>query len=278
MTYSKYDLVWEKIFEDWRIIDRIGSSKAGYIELTPDQIKKSAYGNEIRLLNNRLKDLNTVPPIFVKNNLSAISLTRNHYAIGHFRTHQEVNYDDIPVKDPLNIKWLKDADTMYLSNITQEKQMSSYVQNSGILDDIFGEPMLSTLSGGGSMGSGTFNFRIHDILNEDKFYNMYTDNALIEIDNCSEGKNTVVIQEYKPKAINNFIIRQLYYPYRSLKDFTNKVIYVMFVTLSKDKDVLHCFIYEFTDMHDYNSLVLIQKYNYKVYRKNSNKILQRGLR
>lgn len=48
----------------------------------------------------------------------------------------------------------------------------------------------------------------------------------------------------------------------------------MFITLSKDKSTLHCFIYEFADKYDYNSITLVQQCDYKVHRKNSNKILE----
>lgn len=226
MTRSKYDAVWNNILDYYKVIEKIKLSKSGYIELTSQQIKDVAYGNEIRLLNTKLKNLRTIPPVFIKNNLSLLSTTKNHYAIGCFDTHQRVVYKQMDIKNPPNTSWLMYADTLYLGNIKQEKQMSAYVQNTDILEDIFGESMRSTLSGGGSMGSDKFNFKIHDILNQDKFYDLNVENATIEVDGCSEGKNIVVIQEYKPLPLNNFIIRQLYYPYRKLLNYTKKDIYI----------------------------------------------------
>ncbi len=260
---SKYDAVWKEIFDVYNIESRINSG--GYIELSAEEINGAAPGYEVRLLNHKLKNLNTISPVFEKNNFSLLPVAKKQYAIGPFDAYQKVSYDQsIETRKAPDIDLLSSAGTMYLRKIEQETQMAAYAHFAGIIDDIVGENVKRTLHGG-SMGSGNFRFKIKDSRYPQTIHELLVDGAGIEIDCCSEGKTTVVLQEYKPQPLDNFIIRQLYYPYRKLRKSTSKDIYLMFITLSKNKDIMHFFTYIFEDDNDYNSLSLVEQRDYEVY-------------
>jgi hypothetical protein len=70
-----------------------------------------------------------------------------------------------------------------------------------------------------------------------------------------------LIIEAKNRKCDDFLIRQLYYPYRLWRSkVTNKRIIPIFLTISND--VFSFFIYRFTDELNYNSIELIEQKNF----------------
>ena len=78
--------------------------------------------------------------------------------------------------------------------------------------------------------------------------------AAIEIDGGYESKSKVVLVEAKNSMPEDFVIRQLYYPYRHWKEKIVKEIVPVF--FAYDNGIYNMFIYSFENLYDYNSLKL----------------------
>lgn len=73
-----------------------------------------------------------------------------------------------------------------------------------------------------------------------------------EVDAGYEGREQIVLVEAKNRRTSNFIIRQLYYPYRQWSTNTGKPVKLLhFVSL---KNSIALWQYAFDDPHDYNSI------------------------
>ena len=83
--------------------------------------------------------------------------------------------------------------------------------NIGIIDDLVGEKTAYTVSVKMSTESFDFNI-INSLANEP--YSIKVENSQCEIDAGFESENYFVLIEPKKYLIEDFLIRQLYYPYR----------------------------------------------------------------
>lgn len=83
---------------------------------------------------------------------------------------------------------------------------------------------------------------------------------MIEIDGAYEGNKYLTIIEAKQTLCDNFLIRQLYYPYRVWKNRVGKEIKLIYFVYSNS--VFSFFEYCFEDENNYNSLKLLRQKNY----------------
>src|SRR5690606_10074018 len=77
-----------------------------------------------------------------------------------------------------------------------------------------------------------------------------------------ESHSNFVLIEAKKQKVDNFNIRQLYYPYRVWKERTNKTIRPVFFTISND--IFYFFEFKFEDEDTFNSITLVRQKNYTV--------------
>ena len=103
------------------------------------------------------------------------------------------------------------------------------------------ETLYPTVSG--RMGSGRFNF---DILNSrtGTFFNMQINNSQIEIDAAFEGIASLALIEAKRDLSADFLIRQLYYPYRVWENRLSKKVKPIFLVYSNG--IYRLYEYEFS--------------------------------
>lgn len=126
----------------------------------------------------------------------------------------------------------------------------------GILNDFIEEDTI-TSTVNGRMSSGIFNFKIktkYGIANID------VNNSQIEIDAAYEGISSLSLFEAKMDLSDDFLIRQLYYPFRTWIDKITKPINTIFIIFSNGTFNLYNF--RFLDINDYNSIELINQKNY----------------
>ena len=97
-------------------------------------------------------------------------------------------------------------------NITSEATAINCAFIAGIIQDFTGEPNLYSTTNG-RMSSSSFDFNI-SCNNEEKFFRVKVDKSQIEIDGGYEGNNSLIIIEAKSDISNDFLIRQLFYPYK----------------------------------------------------------------
>ena len=85
-----------------------------------------------------------------------------------------------------------------------------------------------------------------------------------EVDAGYEGRDAIVLVEAKGPTQNNFIIRQLYYPYRQWRIRTQKAIRSLFFSFDSRAETYSIWEYEFADEADYNNIRLVKSASYHI--------------
>lgn len=83
-----------------------------------------------------------------------------------------------------------------------------------------------------------------------------------EVDAGFEGKNKIVLIEAKNSKTNDTIIRQIFYPYKQWKYYTEKEVFLLF--FEKRGHMYYIWQYGFDDENDYNSIKLIKAERYLI--------------
>ncbi|WP_373533884.1 translation elongation factor [Microcoleus sp.] len=245
------DRAWETLFETHNILEEV--DKNGCFEIESAQINKL---RESRLMAKFDHSVN-LPDIFRENYLSILPISRSKYVIGKFGTHFEVKYD--PEIEVIPFDFPSEIESIDYTNLYSESSALHCAFNIGIIDDLLGEKTAYTVSG--RMSTESFNFNIINSTTN-KPYSIKVKNSQCEIDAGFESNNYFVLIEAKNYSIEDFLIRQLYYPYRLWsKKITKKVIPVL---MTYSNDVFSFFIYEFSNDENYNSLKLREQKNYTI--------------
>lgn len=240
---SKNNEAWNSLFKKFDILKEINDN--GFYEISADDIKLS--GREPRLMT-KFDSSENLPDIFKNNDLAILPVKRGTYIIGKFQNYQSINIDN---NIDVETKKLPDyITTIDYKNITSEAISLNAAYISGMLEDIIGESVVPTISG--RMGTGEFNYKI--LLNDQNTFDVNVENSQMEIDASYEGISKFVILEAKNHYMKDFIIRQLYYPYKVWKSNTNKEIIP--IMLIKHDNIFNFFVYSFENENDYNSICL----------------------
>lgn len=246
---SKNDEAWELIFCEFDVLENI--EKNGIFNIKSEVINRF---RESRLMA-KFDYLSSLPKIFKDNKLSILPISRSEYSIGRFSTHYEIEYQPERQIEYFDLPNLESLNT---SSIDSESISLLLAYNSGLISRVFdGQELSLTLMG--RMSTGEFNFRIKNSHGKDE-YEIRVKNSQCEIDAGFEGDESLVIVEVKNHAVDNFLIRQLYYPYRCWKNKIYKNVIPVFMTFSED--VFSFFVYEFSNPEIYNSLILKYERHY----------------
>jgi hypothetical protein len=246
---SKNDEAWERIFCEFDVIENI--EKNGVFNIKSEVINRF---RESRLMA-KFDYLSSLPKIFKDNKLSILPISRSEYSIGRFSTHYEIEYQPERQIEYFDLPNLESLNT---SSIDSESISLLLAYNSGLISRVFdGQEFSLTLMG--RMSTGEFNFRIEDSQGKDG-YEIRVKNSQCEIDAGFEGNESLVIVEVKNHAVDDFLIRQLYYPYRCWKNKVHKHVIPVFMTFSED--IFSFFVYEFANPEVYNSLFLKYEKHY----------------
>jgi hypothetical protein len=249
MSESKNDIAWKKIFEEHRILNEIESK--GRASISSTDINKF---REARLMT-KFDHRSQLPQLFADNNLSILPTSRGTYEIGIFETFCNFNEEDIEVTPVGFPAFLESID---YRDITSEATAINCAFVSKILHDFIDEEnLLPTVSG--RMNSSLFNFKINSPKGQ---FDIKVDNSQIEIDGGYEGDRTLNLIEAKNYISDDFLIRQLYYPYRLWNGKISKQIRPIFLTYSNG--IFHLREYKFMDEELYNSIKLIKHKKYAV--------------
>jgi hypothetical protein len=85
----------------------------------------------------------------------------------------------------------------------------------------------------------------------------------MEVDCSYESENNFVIIEAKRKEPKDFLVRQLYFPYRYFLTKINKKIRLVYLTYFKDKFKLYEYMFSDKDLYDSIKLVKSKSYSLK---------------
>lgn len=247
---TKNDIAWEKIFEKYKIIENVLSY--GHSTISSKEI------NEFRQarLMTKFDHKSQLPKLFIDNNLSILPTSRGGYVIGAFETFSDFITEDIeitPIEFPTFLESLDYRD------ITSEATALNCAFVSKILHDFTEEDNLfPTVSG--RMSSSSLDF---DIDSSNGLFKINVENSQIEIDGGYEGENSLNLIEAKNYISEDFLIRQIYYPYKLWSGKIHKKVRPIFLTYSNG--VFHLREYAFSNIDHYNSLVLIKHKKYVVH-------------
>ena len=249
MSKSKNDLAWEKIFEKCKILDRILIE--GQIEITATKINEF---RESRLMT-KFDHKSQLPKLFSDNELSILPTSRGGYVIGTFEAFCDFNTDDIEIS---RIEFPTFLESLDYRDITSEATAINCAFVSNILHDFTEEKsLMPTVSG--RMSSSSFSF---DINLPKGLCTINVCNSQVEIDGGYEGDNSLNLIEAKNYISDDFLIRQLYYPFKLWSGKIKKKVRPIFLTYSNG--VFHLREYTFSDVNHYNSLILVKHRKYVV--------------
>ena len=235
------DKAWKILFEKHNIVSKV--SIDGYYKIKASEINTV---KEARLMA-KFDQSSQLPEVFQQNNLSILPISRGEYIIGGFKTHEKIVY---PKTKPIPVS-IPNLETLDYTNLYSEASALLFAYNSGIIKDLINsKDIFYTVNG--RMSSGCFDYFIENGLSSQK---ITVQNAQVEIDAGYEFPNGFCIVEAKNIAVEEFLIRQLYYPYRLWTEKISKPVIPLLMIYSND--VFHFFQYGFKDFDKYNSLELI---------------------
>ncbi|MCI7012457.1 MAG: transcriptional regulator [Clostridium sp.] len=245
------DVAWEDLFEKYDILGHI--ERTGQFQISAKQIREV---REPRLMAKFDHSIN-LPKIFADNKLSILPITRGDYIISHFDAYHEFELVDSQIKRVSLPTYIQSIDS---SNVTSETIALNCAVAAGIVSDFLeDEGIVSTVSG--RMGSGNFSFSIGNLRNK-ALSTVTVSNSQIEIDAAYEGIRSLALFEAKRDLSKDFLIRQLYYPYRVWKNRVTKPVRPLFLVYSNG--IYRIYEYEFSNPDNYSSIVLVRQRNYSV--------------
>lgn len=245
------DTAWELLFDKYNILDRIRQD--GKYIISSAQIKEFREPRLMAKFDHRIN----LPEIFSKNQLAILPISRGDYIIANFEAyHSFENVESTLIKASLP----PIVQSLDCNHIPSEAIAINCALASGILSDFLEEEVLySTVSG--RMGSGQFGFNIKDKKGMLTTY-IPVIGAQIEIDAAFEGINSLALLEAKRDLSPDFLVRQLYYPFRTWSQRVTKKVKPIFMVYSNG--IFSFYEYEFQDPASYNSLVLVKQQNYSI--------------
>ncbi len=240
----KVENAWESIFEKYNILQEIDNQ--GIVKITADQIKEFY---EPRLIT-KFDFSKTRPPILKNNELGILPIDNGTYVIGKFNLY--MNLKEIK-SDPEVLNMPPYIETIDPDNIYSEANALHVALLTGMLDEVIGESLVQSISG--RMRANGFSFTINS-LGDNKNIKIDVTKPQIEIDGGYEGEHYVVVVEAKNKIPKDFIVRQLYYPYRYWSNKVSKPVIPLFFVY--DSGIYTIYKFHFKDLWNYNSLELLE--------------------
>lgn len=248
---SLNDKAWEILFEKYNILENI--EKYGHFEISSKAI------NEVREARLMAKFDHTInlPKIFVKHKLSILPITRGDYVIAKFDAYHKFEDSTSEITNYSLPNYIQSLDS---NNIPSEAIALNCAVAAGIIEDFLeDDKLVSTVSG--RMGSGVFNFNI-DSANDNSSSTITVTNSQIEIDAAYEGIKSLALFEAKRDISEDFLVRQLYYPYRVWQSRVSKPVRPLFLVYSNG--IYRLYEYEFKDPNNYSSIHLVKQKNYTI--------------
>lgn len=244
---------WSLLFEKYNILDEI--NKNGFFKITAKEINEF---REARLMTKFDNSAN-LPDLFKDNDLAILPITSNSYMIAKFQTYMKFEKTDDEEIEKINFpEYIQSLD---YNNITSEALAINCAYITQILEHFLEEDdLVPTISG--KMGSGNFEFKINKKENKEEFINVSVQNSRIEIDGGFEGVNSLALIEAKNVISDDFMVRQLYYPYRLWKSKINKPVRPIYMVYSNG--IFNVYEYKFENDEDYSSIKFVKSKRYSI--------------
>lgn len=244
---------WQLLFDKYNILEEINQN--GYFKITAKQINEF---REARLMTKFDNSAN-LPELFKNNNLAILPITSNSYMIARFQTYKKL--EETEDEEIIKISFPEYIQSLDYNNITSEALAINCAYITQILEDFLDEEdLVPTISG--KMGSGNFEFKISKNGTETEYINVSVQNSRIEIDGGFEGINSLALVEAKNVISDDFMVRQLYYPYRLWKSKINKPVRPVYMVYSNG--IFNVYEYKFENDEDYSSIKFVKSKKYSI--------------
>ena len=244
------DVAWEQLFDRYSILEEI--SRYGYFEISANQIKQYREPRLMTKFDNRVN----LPEIFRENRLAILPISRGDYTISPFMAYKDL---EPPHPNMERVRIPTHLQSLMPQFIVSEAIALNCAYACGILHDFLEEDEITpTVSG--RMSSGIFPFTI--LLENGEDLTIEVNNSQIEIDAAYEGLQSLTLFEAKRDLADDFLVRQLYYPFRAWHERVTKPVKSVFLVFSNG--IFSLYQYEFEYFDDYNSLILTKQNNYAI--------------
>lgn len=244
---------WKLLFDKYNILEEINQN--GYFKITAKEINEF---REARLMTKFDNSAN-LPELFKENDLAILPITSNSYMIARFQTYMK--FEKTEDEEIIKINFPEYIQSLDYNNITSEALAINCAYITQILEDFLDEEdLVPTISG--KMGSGNFEFKIKNKENKNEYINVSVHNSRIEIDGGFEGVKSLALIEAKNVISEDFLVRQLYYPYRLWKSKINKPVRPIYMVYSNG--IFNVYEYRFDNDDDYSSIKFVKSKKYSI--------------
>lgn len=245
------DEAWEKLFEKYQGLEKV-EEEGGWVV----SAKEMKQFREPRLMAKFDHESN-LPALFRKHSLGILPISRGEYVVAPFTCYVPLVADKGAVVRQRLPEGVTSIDP---GAITSEAVAINCAVASGIFSDFLGEERLIPAVSG-RMGSGGFSFRIINSRNG-KEIPVRVENAQIEIDAGLEGRDGLALIEAKLDISDDFIARQLFYPFKTWDGRVPKPVRLVYMVYSNG--IFTLYEYSADNSEVYNSLRLVKSRRYSV--------------
>ncbi len=211
-----------------------------------DDIKRIS-GEEPRLMAS-MHEEQSLPTVFREYGVFLLPISTEEYVIVHGHGFHELENPGPPTRVEGRFPF-KMAMIGYGSG---ENRFLLQAFHSGLLKRFTGAPLLCDAAGG-KMRTDDFDFRV------DGSPTISVHGAQMEVDKVYESPDDILLFEAKPSWRSNFLIRQLYYPYRVARGLTSKNVRAFFMIANQKEETYNLWEYAWKDPFDYEQIELIRK-------------------
>ncbi|MPL72816.1 hypothetical protein SDC9_18607 [bioreactor metagenome] len=256
---AKHNDSWNKIIEDYKILNHDFNNShfvlsAEQIKISCQNFKKTAE-KEVRILCKQ-DSREDRPQIFIDNNLFLLPIKNGSYCIVKGEGYvdiEEITSEVLTYDSKLDFRLV----TSEVGN--SEMQHLDFAYASSLIRTFMNDSSL-LLTIRGRKYTPEFSFKVGNA-------SIKVNSVQTEVDAGYEGRDKIVLIEAKNSKTTNTIIRQLFYPYKQWKNYTDKEVFLLF--FEKQGNHYNIWQYGFTDENDYNSIKLIKSAKYQIIGQNS---------
>lgn len=248
---TKNQKAWTKINDELNFLKVL--SKKVEFDITASQIKTIS-NREPRLMAKFDHKVNR-PKIFQNNNISLLPITGSSYKLLKFNSYQDIQYTESI--ESIKADFLQKYQSIDVNEIRSEDKAIIIANLSNIIQ-IFTEEVDLKLTNKGKFGTGKLNFKIKTLSGQKE---ININGAGAELDAGFEGDKYYIL-EAKLGKVDDFNIRQLYYPFKYWMNKIKKEVVPIFFTFSDN--MFSFWQFKFLDENDFNSITLVKHHNYYI--------------
>jgi len=222
---TQNDAAWKKIFENLPLL-LSEINRQGFVYVSAEELKTASNKREPRLLAKQ--DTNdSRPKVFKDNKLSILPVENGRYII--FCDESAKTYyplqrilTEVPAEEYRPTIDYREYESLDIRNLSSESQAIDFAYLVSLLKRFTGETTLN-LTIRGRQRSSKF-----DVTIPPNHHNVQVNGVQIEVDAGFESPEKIYILEAKLGRVEDFNIRQLYYPFRDWSSRSRKEVIPLF--------------------------------------------------